>query len=78
MFTIFQVTKRILQVVAKCADDYHAADVFTNPILEEQYTGLRKLQGAVKIYDNLVKGHSDNVELAEFIFDKKVISGEIL
>lgn len=72
------VTKRILQVVAKCADDYHAADVFTNPILEEQYTGLRKLQGAVKIYDNLVRGHSNNVELAELIFDKKVISGEIL
>lgn len=72
------VTEKILQVIAKCSDDYHAADVFTNPILEEQYTGLRKLQGAVKTYDHLLKGNSENVELAEFIFDKKVINGEIL
>ncbi|KAK8403241.1 hypothetical protein O3P69_000403 [Scylla paramamosain] len=72
------VTEKILQVVAKCADDYHAADVFTNPILEEQYTGLRKLQGAIRTYDALIKGNSGNEELAEFIFDKKVLKGEIL
>lgn len=73
-----EVTEKILQVVAKCAEDYHAADVFTNPILEEQYTGLRKLQGAIRNYDALMTRNVGNEKLVEFIFDQKVLKGEIL
>jgi len=74
------VTKRILAVIKECEDDYHAADVFTNPILEEQYTGMRKLQGAIQTMDNLLLGHTDDdaIQFAEYIFDQKVMKGEVM
>lgn len=74
----FQVTKKINDVVKKCSDDYHAADVFTNPILEEQHTGVRKLQGAIKTMDELLRGHSgEGHNFAEYIFDQKILKGEL-
>ncbi|XP_064105567.1 ferritin heavy chain-like [Macrobrachium nipponense] len=73
-----EVTDLINNVVAKCADDYHGADVFTNPILDEQHDGVRKLQGAVKALHDLSAGYGTpaGLNLAEYLFDKKMMSGE--
>lgn len=73
------VTKKINEIVEKCSDDFHAADVFTNPILEEQHTGMRKIQGAIQMMDELKRGHPNNEGLyfAEYIFDQKMLKGEV-
>lgn len=73
-----EVTDLINNVVAKCADDYHGADVFTNPILDEQHEGVRKLQGAVKAFKDLLAGSgAPGLQLAEYLFDKKMMSEEL-
>lgn len=69
-----EVTDSIAKVVADCGKDFHGADFFTNPILDEQHNGIRKLQGAIKYFDNL-KVDSCR-DLAEYLFDKKMMSGE--
>lgn len=62
----------------KCSDDYHAADVFTNPILEEQHTGIRKLQGAIMTMNELLRGHTgEGHNFAEYVFDQKMVKGEL-
>lgn len=73
------VTEKIDEVVSRCANDYHAADVFTNPILEEQHTGMRKLQGALQTISDLTKGPGgvSGDYFAEYIFDQKMLKGEI-
>lgn len=72
------VTKKINEVVKQCNDDFHAADVFTNPILEEQHTGIRKLQGAIKTIEELERGQSGyGLQFAEYVFDQKMVKGEI-
>ncbi|XP_068223475.1 ferritin heavy chain-like [Palaemon carinicauda] len=72
-----EVTDLINNVVIKCSDDYHGADVFTNPILDEQHDGVRKLQGAIRSFNDLLAGHTGNgLQLAEYLFDKKMMSGE--
>lgn len=73
MKTFLQVTNKIHNVVKECEHDYHGADVFTNPILDEQHEGIRKLQGAVQEYKNLVHGHSESVAMVDFIFDQKIL-----
>lgn len=75
MKTILQVTNQIHHVVKECEHDYHGADVFTNPILDEQHEGIRKLQGAIQEYKNLLHGHDDHDEKAmvDFIFDQKLL-----
>ncbi|XP_037793341.1 ferritin subunit-like [Penaeus monodon] len=69
------VTNQIHHVVKECEHDYHGADVFTNPILDEQHEGIRKLQGAIQEYKNLLHGHDDHDEKAmvDFIFDQKLL-----
>lgn len=52
----FQVTELIRIVITKCTDDFHEADVFTNPILDEQHEGIRKLQGALRTFQSLKAG----------------------
>jgi len=74
------VTQRIYHVIKACEDDYHGADVFTNPILDEQHHGVRNLQGAIKTFDNLVEGAEANPQYknyAEYTFDMGVLKGEI-
>jgi len=74
------VTSLIKEVIGACSDDYHAADIFTNPILDEQHEGLRKLQGAIKTL-KAMKANPINDEgrmVAEYFFDLKLQSGEIL
>uniref|UniRef100_A0A146MGH3 Ferritin n=1 Tax=Astacus astacus TaxID=6715 RepID=A0A146MGH3_ASTAS len=69
-----EVTDLIYDVVSACHQDYHGADVFTNPILDEQHNGVRKLQGAIRAFDDL--SHNNDVYLAEYIFDQKMLRGE--
>lgn len=74
------VTKKINNVVESCADDFHAADVFTNPILEEQHTGMRKLQGAIQTMKELQRGYGTvehGINFAEYLFDQKMLNGEL-
>jgi len=74
------VTQRIYHVINSCDADYHGADVFTNPILDEQHEGVRHLQGAIKTFDNLAEGSEGNAQFqsyAEYTFDMKLLKGEI-
>lgn len=72
-----EVTNLIYYVVEKCNDDFHGADVFTNPILDEQHDGLRKLQGAVRGFKDLQSGQSgQGIKLAEYMFDHKMMHGD--
>ncbi|XP_071528278.1 ferritin heavy chain-like isoform X1 [Panulirus ornatus] len=75
-----EVTNLIYSVTTKCLNDYHGADVFTNPILDEQHESIRKLQGALQAYkaSRIVKESSNNEiqELGEYIFDRKMLNGE--
>ncbi|KAK7063312.1 Ferritin heavy polypeptide-like 17 [Halocaridina rubra] len=72
------VTDLIYNVVTSCGIDYHAADVFTNPILDEQHDGVRKLQGAYRTYLDMKTGQgASGMAFAEYVFDRKLLSGEI-
>lgn len=69
-----QVTNLIYNVIKECEDDYHGADVFTNPILDEQHDGVRKLQGALREFSDLLEGHGDAaLPMVEFIYDQKML-----
>lgn len=70
------VTRMIYHVIKACEEDFHAADVFTNPILEEQHDGIRKLQGAIRDYNNLGHKHL-SVGMVEYLFDHKVLKESI-
>jgi len=74
------VTQRIYKVIKACEHDFHGADVFTNPVLDEQHDGVRKLQGAVKVFKNLAEGASTSEwkKFAEYTFDMKMLNGEIM
>merc|ERR1719495_891433 len=69
------VTNLIINVIEKCDCDYHAADVFTNPILDEQHDGIRKLQGVVREFGDLLHGQTEQLGLVEFIMDQKILKG---
>lgn len=74
------VTQKIHDVISKCENDYHGADVFTNPILDEQHEGVRHLQGAIKIFEDLTEGadvSQDFKNYVEYTFDMKLLKGEI-
>lgn len=73
-----EVTNMIYDVVEKCVQDFHGADVFTNPILDEQHDGVRKLQGAYQTFLDLLKGHegASGLAFAEYMIDRKMLSGE--
>jgi len=74
-----EVTDLIYNVVSHCGEDFHGADVFTNPILDEQHDGVRKLQGAVRSFNDLASGMDiQGKDLAEYIFDNRVLKGEML
>jgi len=74
-----EVTQKIYNVIEHCADDFHGADVFTNPILDEQHEGVRHLQGAIKVFNNLMEGAENKAfkRYAEYTFDMQLLKGEI-
>merc|ERR1711973_171085 len=68
------VTQKIYDIVETCTDDFHSADVFTNPILAEQHEGVRKLQGAIQTFSDLTKSYTNNPNelfMTEYLFDQK-------
>lgn len=69
------MTDKIYNVISECGEDYHGADVFTNPILDEQHDGIRKLQGAISEYSNMIHGHDTphGIAMVDFIFDQKLL-----
>merc|ERR1719348_1143450 len=69
-----KVTDLIYKVIEKCDKDFHGADVFTNPILDEQHDGVRQLQGAIKVFDNIAEGMDlpQFKKFAEYTFDMKL------
>jgi len=68
------VTDLIYNIIKACEHDYHGADVFTDPILDEQHDGIRKLQGAIRDFENLLHGHGDDgIAMVEFLFDQKLL-----
>ncbi|KAK4302860.1 hypothetical protein Pmani_025085 [Petrolisthes manimaculis] len=73
------VTNLIKGVIDSCSNDFHAADVFTNPILDEQHLGLRKLQGALQTLKAMKNAATeDEKKVAEYFFDLKLQKGELL
>lgn len=77
-----EVTKSINEVVTHCANDYDGADFFTNPILAEQFDGMRKLKAAINTLQDLKHRHSgvtnqNSDNLAEFILDQRFLKGNI-
>jgi ferritin heavy chain len=70
------VTNHIYHIVKACETDFHAADVFTDPILSEQHEGMRKLQGAIRTFKDMAEGHlqRDGSAMAEFLFDQNILT----
>lgn len=56
------------------ANDYHLVDYLTNEFLEEQYKGQRDLAGKASTLGKMIKNHG---ALGEFLFDKKLLNGEL-
>ncbi|EFN78735.1 ferritin subunit isoform X2 [Harpegnathos saltator] len=76
-----QVTRSIREIITTCENpktftfnDYHLVDYFTSDFLDEQYKGQRELAGKISTLGKMMQTHG---ELGEFLFDKKLLSGEI-
>jgi len=67
------VTELLDKVIQQCSDDFDAADFFTEPIIAEQYDGMRKLRGAVTTLSDLKAGSAHSSAIAEFILDQKIL-----
>ncbi|XP_078036121.1 ferritin 1 heavy chain [Augochlora pura] len=65
------ITKNIRDLIEKCEKDYHLADYLTTDFLDEQYKGQRDLAGKIKTLSKM------NNNLGEFLFDKKLLKGEV-
>jgi len=73
------VTKSIKRVIKVCeeandSNDYHLVDYLTGDFLDEQYKGQRDLAGKISTLDKLRDNHG---ALGEFLFDKKLLGGEL-
>ncbi|RZC37448.1 ferritin subunit [Asbolus verrucosus] len=80
------VTKSIKNVIKVCEEepknnDYHLVDYLTGEFLEEQYKGQRDLAGKFSTLSKLLEKYERNEKhgaLGEFLFDKKLLKGELL
>jgi len=82
------VTEKLNEVVTSCEKDYDGADYFTEPILAEQFDGMRKLHAAMITLNDLkptdiwganpeYKAQYDaQNDLAEFVVDQKFLKNE--
>nr|AAM44043.1 ferritin 1 [Apriona germarii] len=72
------VTKKIRKVIKNCEEDsfndYHIVDYLTGDFLTEQYQGQRDIAGKVSTLEKLKVKHG---ALGEFLFDKKLLNGEL-
>jgi len=77
------VTGKIKDVIKVCeapqeagnnVNDYHLVDYLTGVFLEEQYHGQRDLAGKISNLDKMMENHG---ALGEYLFDKKLLFGEV-
>jgi len=76
-----KVTNKIRDIVSVCEDpgeskfnDYHLVDYLTGDFLDEQYKGQRELAGMVSTLGKMMEHHGP---IGEFLYDKKILAGEI-
>ncbi|XP_029664022.1 ferritin subunit [Formica exsecta] len=76
-----QVTRSIRDIIINCENpktysfnDYHLVDYLTTDFLEEQHKGQRDLAGKISTLGKMMQAHG---QLGEFLFDKKLLNGEI-
>lgn len=75
------VTKKIRDIIVVCennqkkVNDYHLVDYLTTDFLEEQYHGQRDIAGKASILEKMMGQHG---ALGEFLFDKKLLNGEVV
>ncbi|XP_065340246.1 ferritin heavy chain [Cloeon dipterum] len=72
------VTRAIKHIIKKCDEepnDYHFVDYLTTEFLDEQHKGQRDLAGKLTTLGKMKNGPQR--ELAEFLFDKKLLNGEV-
>ncbi|EZA47606.1 hypothetical protein DMN91_012407 [Ooceraea biroi] len=76
-----QVTRSIREIITTCENpksqpfnDYHLVDYLTSDFLDEQYKGQRDLAGKVSTLGKMMQTHGP---LGEFLFDKKLLNGEV-
>ncbi|KAG7210370.1 hypothetical protein KM043_011905 [Ampulex compressa] len=76
-----QVTRSIRDIIITCEspkssnfNDYHLVDYLTGDFLDEQYKGQRDIAGKVSTLGKMMATHGP---LGEFLFDKKLLRGEI-
>ncbi|XP_011865374.1 PREDICTED: ferritin subunit [Vollenhovia emeryi] len=75
-----QVTRSIRDIIIICENskpfnDYHLVDYLTSDFLDEQYKGQRDLAGKISTLGKMMHAHGP---LGEFLFDKKLLNGEVL
>lgn len=73
-----EVTEKILGIIKICEqekfNDYHLVDYLTTDFLDEQYKGQRDLAGKIETLEKMNRMHG---KLGEFLFDKKLLNGEV-
>lgn len=76
-----QVTSSIRDIIITCEspknipfNDYHLVDYLTGDFLEEQYKGQRDLAGKISTLGKMMESHGP---LGEFLYDKKLLNGEV-
>jgi len=77
------VTRKIRDIIAACEDptgdgsgvnDYHLVDYLSGDFLEEQYKGQSDLAHKISILGKMLDYYGT---LGEFLFDKKLLNGEL-
>ncbi|XP_076681024.1 ferritin 1 heavy chain [Andrena cerasifolii] len=58
----------------KLMNDYHLVDYLSGDFLDEQYKGQRDIAGKISTLGKMMKSHE---KLGEFLFDKKLLNGEV-
>lgn len=74
-----RVTNKIRDIIIACEtdatfNDYHLVDYLTADFLEEQYKGQRDLAGKVSTLGKMEDSYG---VLGEYLFDKKLLNGEL-
>lgn len=76
-----RVTKSIQEIIRTCEtpktsnfNDYHLVDYLTGDFLDEQYKGQRDLAGKTSTLGKMMSSHGP---IGEFLFDKKLLKGEL-
>ena len=75
------VTRKIRDIIITCEtptdsdfNDYHLVDYLTADFLEEQYRGQRDIAGKISTLGKMSDTYG---ALGEFLFDKKLLNGEL-